>query len=77
MLASISGDLRIRTTVTLLALQRYYPDHRWWPNKMKGSGISGTNIHLGGEWQLWIDVLPKDVDATLRFEPSTLGLKVK
>lgn len=35
------------------------------------------NLHLGGEWQKWIIILPKDVGDGLWFEPSTLGFRVE
>lgn len=42
-----------------------------------GSGISDTHLHLGGEWQMWINVLPKNLSARLKFEPSIFELRVR
>ena len=36
-----------------------------------------THVHLGGGWQMWINVLPKDASSGQEFEPTILGLRVK
>ena len=48
----------------------------WGPcNYHYTSDCQVTHWHLGGEWQMWINVSPKDISAWLGFEPSTLWLE--